>query len=217
MSDFTISKIVPQKKNKNRFSIFTKNKFLLGISNDTLLKYGLQVGSIITPDLLFKLQENEELISLKNSALRFLTRRPHSVKELKDKLIKKSKKPELIGSIVEEFILNNYLNDENFAFAFFSDEIRLKKSGPLLIKKKLLQKGINPEIVDKILENDYDIDKQINNCSILANKKLNVINRTLSFTKIKTKLATYLKQKGYNWDIIKNVIESLNLGENDEN
>ena len=106
MSDFIISRIESQKKRKNRFSIFTENEFLVGVSGDTLLKYGLQVGTSVTPDLLLKLQDNEEYLSLKNSGLRFLARRPHSIKELKDKLFNKSKSPNLIDSIIEEFKSN---------------------------------------------------------------------------------------------------------------
>ncbi len=216
MSDFLISRIESQKKRKNRFSIFSDNEFLIGVSSDTLLKYGLQVGTSVTPDLLLKLQENEEYISLKDSGLRFLARRPHSIKELKDKLFKKSKSPNLIDSIIEEFKSNNYLNDETFANAFLTDEIRLKKTGPLLIKNKLLQKGVNSEIIDSLINNNYDVANQTKNCTILVNKKLNVLNQKLSSIERKTKLVNYLKQKGYHWDIIKQVVESLNLGDNDE-
>ncbi len=216
MSDFLISRIESQKKRKNRFSIFSDNEFLIGVSSDTLLKYGLQVGTSVTPDLLLKLQENEEYISLKDSGLRFLARRPHSIKELKDKLFKKSKSPNLIDSIIEEFKSNNYLNDETFANAFLTDEIRLKKTGPLLIKNKLLQKGVYSEVIDSLINNNYDVAHQTKNCTILVNKKLNVLNQKLSSIERKTKLVNYLKQKGYHWDIIKQVVESLNLGDSDE-
>jgi len=216
MSDFIISRIESQKKRKNRFSIFTENEFLVGVSGDTLLKYGLQVGTSVTPDLLLKLQDNEEYLSLKNSGLRFLARRPHSIKELKDKLFKKSKSPNLIDSIIEEFKSNNYLNDETFANAFLTDEVRLKKTGPLLIKNKLLQKGVNSEVIDSLINNNYDVVIQTKNCIILINKKLIVLNQKISSIERKTKLVNYLKQKGYHWDIIKKVVESLNLGDNYE-
>ena len=216
MNDFLISRIESQKKRKNRFSIFTENEFLVGVSSDTLLKYQLHVGSRVTPDLLSELHENEEYISLKDSGLRFLARRPHSIKELRDKLFKKSKNQKLIDSIVEEFKSYDYLNDETFAFAFLTDEIRLKKSGPLLIKNKLLQKGVNQEIIITLMDNNYRSANQSENCSYLASKKLNTLNRKNTDTEKKVKLINYLKQKGYHWEISKQVVESLNLGEIDE-
>ena len=100
MSDFIISRIESQKKRKNRFSIFTENEFLVGVSDETLLKFGLQVGKIISQELLLELQNNEDYISLKNSAIGFLARRPHSIKELNDKLFNKNKSPNLIDSII---------------------------------------------------------------------------------------------------------------------
>lgn len=216
MSDFLISRIEPQKKRKNRFSIFAEDKFLVGVDGETLLKFGLQIGKIISSDLLLELQKNEEYISVKNSALGYLARRHHSVKELKVKLFKKTKNDKLINLIIEELKKHNYLNDETFAQAFLSDEIRLKKSGPLLIKNKLLQKGVHSEIINSLLEDNYSIYDQIQNCEFLANKKIAVINNRISIADKKTRLASYLKQKGYYWDVIKQAVESLNLGENDE-
>jgi len=216
MSDFTISKIEPQKKSKNRFSIFSDNEFKIGVSAETLLKFELQVDKIITPDLFQQIQENEDYIFLKESALRFLSRRPHSIKELKDKLFNKSKNTQSINRIVKEFLENNYLNDTTFAESFIADEIRLKNSGPLLIKNKLLNKGVDREIIDSKLNDAYDEPIQLKNCKLLAEKKLNIINKKVSASERKSKLINYLKQKGYHWDIIKQVVESIIAGENDE-
>jgi regulatory protein len=124
MSDFLISRIESQKKRKNRFSIFSDDEFLIVVSSETLLKYQLHVGSRISPDLLSELNENEDYIFLKESGLRFLARRPHSIKELRDKLFKKSKNQNLINSIIEEFKSYNYLDDETFAHVFLTDEVR---------------------------------------------------------------------------------------------
>lgn len=216
MSDFLISRIEPQKKRKNRFSIFADDKFLVGVDSETLLKFGLEIGKSISPDLLLELQNNEDYISIKNSALGYLARRHHSVKEFKDKLSKKTKNDNLINLIIDEFKKYNYLNDKTFAQAFLSDEIRLKKSGPLLIKNKLLQKGVHAGIIDSLLEDNYGISDQLQNCEFLANKKFNILNKQISKADKKSRLVNYLKQKGYYWDIIKQAVESLNLGENNE-
>ncbi len=216
MSDFTISKIEPQKKSKNRFSIFANNQFKIGVSTDTLLKFELQTGKIITYDLFQKIQDNEDYSSLKESALRYLARRPHSIKELKVKLFRKTKNSQSINHIIKEFQAINYLDDESFANTFISDEIRLKKSGPLLIKNKLIVKGVNSDIIDSLIDNNYSLNDQIENCTLLANKKMNSISRKFSIPEKKSKLTIYLKQKGYHWEIVKQVIQPLINGENDE-
>lgn len=216
MSDFTISKIEPQKKSKNRFSIFANKEFKIGVSADTLIKFELKVGKIITSDLFQRIQSNEDYNFLKESALRFLSRRPHSTKELKDKLFGKSKNIQSIEMIVKELNQNNYLNDKIFSEAFITDEIRLKKTGPLLIKNKLLIKGVNTEIIDSKIIDLYDESNQIKNCKLLAVKKLSIINKKLSVAERKSRLINYLKQKGYHWEIVKLVIEPLFAGENDE-
>jgi len=216
MSDFTISKIEPQKKSKNRFSIFSDNEFKIGVSAETLLKFELQVDKIITPDLLQQIQSNEDYTSLKDSAFRFLSRRPHSIKELKDKLFNKCKNIQSIERIIREFQEKNYLNDESFTESFVTDEIRLKNSGPLLIKNKLLNKGVRGEIIDFQINEAYNESTQLKNCKLLAEKKMRTIKNNLSVSDRKSKLVNYLKQKGYHWEITKIVIEPFFRGENDE-
>ena len=216
MSDFTISKIEPQKKSKNRFSIFANSQFKIGVSVVTLLEFELKAGKIISPDLFQKIQLNENYISLKESALRFLSRRPHSIKELNDKLFNKSNNIQLIDRIIKELEENEYLNDVIFSEAFIADEIRLKKSGPLLIKNKLLKKGVNGEKITSKLIDLYDESNQIKKCELLTEKKLRIINKNISASERKSKLVNYLKQKGYHWEIIKNAIEPFFAGENDE-
>ena len=118
--------------------------------------------------------------------------------------------------IIKEFRENNYLNDKIFSEAFIIDEIRLKKTGPLLIKNKLLNKGVNAEIIDSKITDLYNESNQVKNCKLLAEKKLNTLNKNLSTAEKKSKLSNYLRQKGYHWEIIKNEIEPFFTGENDE-
>ena len=216
MSDFTISKIEPQKKSKNRFSIFSGSTFKIGVSTDTLIKFGLKVGKKISTELLLQIRDSEDYIALKNSALRYLARRPHSIKELKDKLFKKSKNISSINRVIEECLENKYLDDSAFAVAFLSDEIRLKKSGPLLIKNKLLSKGVQSEIIDQLLITNYSESEQFSNCAVLAEKKINSVNPKVSGPDKKSKVVNYLKQKGYHWESIRPVIDSLKMGDKNE-
>ncbi|MFC2088256.1 regulatory protein RecX [Calditrichota bacterium] len=214
--NFIIDKILPQKKSKNRFSIFSKDEFIIGISDRSLLQYNLHVGSEITQSLLTEIKKKEDLNTLQNAAFRFLARRQHSVHELKRKLFTKTSDHQLIEQVIAYLLENNYLNDNEFTAAFLNEEIKLKKSGSLLIKKKLLQKGVNAEIIGNLISSNYSAEDQLQNCQNLAFKKLNTFKNIISIKQKKIKLVNYLKQKGYDWETCKQAVMSLNLGENDE-
>ena len=77
-----ITKIEPQKKHKDRYAVFAGEQFLVGISQETLLKYDLYSGKKISAEDLRKLENAESEIKLRDQAYRYLSRRAHSCQEL---------------------------------------------------------------------------------------------------------------------------------------
>jgi regulatory protein len=203
-----ITKITPQKKRKDRYALFQDETFLIGISQESLLKYGLHVGSTLSDSNFNQLKEEERNVVLRNQALRYLSRRAHSVKELKDKLKQKGFASGAIETVIGDLKQKGYLDDQEFARMYLREEMRLKKSGPLLIKNKLLVKGIFREVIEEVLAEGYDDQLQYENCHVLAAKKLKTL-QDLSEQKRKEKLAAYLKQKGFTWDTCRGVFEEL--------
>jgi regulatory protein len=211
----TITRIESQKKNKNRFSLFADDTFLTGISGETMLQYNLHSGDTISDQTLADIQNTETGVVLREQAYRFLARRAHSVQELRDKLLKKGHDLKAIASLVEELKHKNYLNDQDFARILVKDEIQLHRCGPLLLKQKLLSKGIEATCIDELMKNFYPDEKQIRNCRYLAQKKLKTLSKKTPL-KQKQQLATYLKTKGYLWPTIQPIVNRLLQENNDE-
>jgi regulatory protein len=212
---FTISRIEPQKKNKNRFSLFSGDTFLIGITSDTMLKYNLHAGDTISSRTLAEIGDSENGVLLREQAYRFLARRAHSIQELREKLQRKGFTPESIAPVLEELKHKNYLNDPEFARLFLADELKLRKSGPLLIKQKLIVKGIEPGHIDELIARVYNEEQQQRNCRYLARKKLSSLVKKTP-PKQKQQLADYLKAKGYRWSTIQSVVNELIQEENNE-
>ena len=203
-----ITKITPQKKRKDRYALFQEQTFVIGVSQETLLKYGLHVGSTLSDNEFNQLKIEEGIVALRNQALRYLSRRAHSVKELRDKLKQKGYAVTSIETVLNGLIEKGFLDDAAFAGMFLREELRLKKSGPLLIKNKLLAKGISREQIEKVLAEGYDERMQYENCHALASKKLNTL-QAFPEQKQREKLAGYLKQKGFTWDTCQGIFEEL--------
>ena len=206
-----ITKIEPQKKRKDRYSVYADEQFLVGISQDTLIKYNLHVGRELDTSEINKIKSAESELKIRDQAYRYLSRRAHSCKELYDKLIIKEYSPSAINNIIDEFISNGYLNDTEFTKIFITEEIKLKKSGPLLIKNKLIKKGVNREIIDDLLSSLYDENEQVENCSYLVLKKYKRISREQ-----KKAVINYLRNKGYYWEQISLALPQILWEENNE-
>ena len=95
----TITRIERQKKNKRRYSLFDQDKFIIGVSEESLLKYNIYSGIILSENMLRQIESGENLIAIREQAWRFLTRRMHSEKELRDKLINKGHSQEDIDKL----------------------------------------------------------------------------------------------------------------------
>ncbi len=148
------------------------------------------------------------MIAVREQAWRFLSRRAHSVKELQNKLYHKGFEPEKVTRTFEFLKQKKYLDDEKFARQFIHDEINIKRSGPLLIKNKLLKKGINIQLADELIVGSYDTAKQIGNCQHIALKKYKSLKAAEPGIQ-KTKLGKFLVSKGFTWEMVANIIKEI--------
>ena len=84
----------------------------------------------------------DELFSLiYNKALDLISRREHSKKELKDKLLKRFEENDLINQVIEKLESNDLINNYRFAEMYVMSRKR-KGFGPKKIAYELFTKGI---------------------------------------------------------------------------
>jgi regulatory protein len=200
-----ITRIESQQKHKNRFSLFNGDNFICGLSEEILLEFNLYPGKEISEQTIDVIKQKEKYVMVREEAWRYLSRREHSYKELKDKLLLKGFESLVVEQILGDLKKKDYVNDERYARQLLQDVISLKKSGPLLIKSKLMKKGIENNLINDLLHELYSPELQENNCRELAGKKLKSL-QTLDELHQKKRLNSYLVQKGYTWEICSRVI-----------
>ncbi len=137
-----ITSIEPQKKNPTRRNIFADGDFVAGVSAETLLRFGLRVGDEIAPPLIAAIEKAEELVGAKGVALRFLTVRPRTEREIRDKLREKEFGDEEIAQTIASLKASGLLDDAAFARMYIRDALAGRGAGKILLKKKLLLLGV---------------------------------------------------------------------------
>ena len=201
----TITRIEPQQNNKKRFSLYSDDAFIIGVTDETLLSFNIHRGCRLTEKILQKIKEREYILALRDQAFRFLARRPHSCVELEIKLIKKKFDKELISSLIEELKIKKYLDDEEYTRLIIQDEIKIKKSGPLIIKHKLFKKGVDQDIINDMINDLYSDELQLQNCGDLAQKKIAILHNASSDKKVHL-MTNYLRLKGFTWNTVTEVV-----------
>ncbi len=142
-------------------------------------------------------------ISPWNKALELLSRREHSVYELKQKLKIKiiDLQTDELDEVIEKLKNQNLLSDQRFALA--------------VIKQKSSQ-GYGPKFIELYLKNkfvssnDYDIYEQnIDWIEICVNQIAKKIRSSSVSLKEKEKISRFLSNRGFNYEIIKSAFNKF--------
>ncbi|HZK33295.1 MAG TPA: RecX family transcriptional regulator [Tissierellaceae bacterium] len=206
-----ITKIEAQKR-KGRVNIYVNDDFALGIDEEIMIKYNLKEDMKIDDDFMENILLAEEENKALNYALRLLSYRQRSEKEISDALKRKGYMNKHIENVIASCLDKNYLNDKDFARSFTNDKINLNKYGPERIKHELLLKGVSKTIIDEVV--DYDRDEQYELAKEVANKKINSYKNDKK-RDIYRKMSGFLQRRGFSYDIISKVVREI-LNEIDE-
>ena len=96
-----------------------------------------------------RLLETEQ--ELYDVALRALMRRAHSVKEMQQKLARRSKNDLLVRVVLARLKENGQLNDERFAQQFNRNRTQSRKQGQFRIQRELRNRGVADAVIQSTL------------------------------------------------------------------
>ena len=199
-----------EKKDARNVIIHFDNNEVLFLSVDIFYKSGLRKNDDISDDRFSSLIKENRLFHIKQRAFRYLGRRQHSTSELRIKLKQKGYETELINDVLDDLKQKNYLDDTKFANMFVEEKIKLKLWGEQKLRSELIKKGIKTEIISDVLRNIISDEDKLNNAMTVAEKKYDILkNRNVENDVIKSKLMAFLKSRGYNYDVIKEVCDVL--------
>lgn len=203
----TITKIKAQKKDKERCSIFVDGEFLLGIKAELVYEFNLDKGEVLTERSLMQLLDEEELLEAKEAAFNLLSYRQRSVAELKERLLNKGYKIEVVQQVINILERLDYLDDQEFAIAWVKDRIT-KGYGPYRIRQQLKEKGIDTRVIESSLEQEYSSELEYDLALELAAKKRSRY-RDKDHYERRYKLSKVLERKGFSFEIINLVLDDL--------
>jgi len=196
-----------RKKNSKVIVLFDDNSFCT-LDCRVALNNGLRTNDFISEEKKEQLITESIFLSAKDSAFRSLARRPHSVYELRTKLIRKGRSKEIVQKVLDDLIDNNFLDDEKFTAAFI-DERSKKKVGVNKIKVELMKRGIDRKISDSLLLNLNPASSYENAFTIAGKKNKQLMERGVDKRKIRSKLYSFLLSRGFESEIIFRVINEI--------
>lgn len=149
-----------------------------------------------------KIYSEENKSSAFNRALKYLSFRIRSTKEISDYLSQKGFDEKTIAEIIVKLLDLKFLNDLEFGRMWINSRQKYNGKSKYVLKNELQLKGLDKELINTLLgdaQDDLKIAKQ------LFDKKKDKL-KNLSKDEIFKKMAGFLGRKGFSYDIIKKVI-----------
>lgn len=89
------------------------------------------------------------------AALRYLGRREYTAAELRQRLSARGAAAEDIEEALAYLIQRKFQDDERAALAHIHDRLRFAPRGRLLIRQELRQRGLDDELISRLLDEHY--------------------------------------------------------------
>ena len=180
--------------------VYIDGEYAMKLDTATLAENGITAGYVLDDDELKELIEKSEYRRAKEKALYLISGRDYSKKQLMDK-IKKDSSEETAEEVCERMEELGLVNDENYARRLAHDLIYLKKLSVRGAKYKLMEKGIDRELCEEILE-EFDVDPVEQLVELIERKYAD----KLDDEKGRRRTVAALQRLGYSWGDIKSAL-----------
>ncbi|WP_044642788.1 RecX family transcriptional regulator [Risungbinella massiliensis] len=189
-----------------QYEIYLDEEPSLTIHEDVLVKYGLHKGMEMEEaewrDLLLAEEENK----VRQAALRYLSYRPRTRKEIQEHLIAKDFSIDRIHPVLQELQDLGYVDDSAYAKSWVQERTR-KGLGTFRIQQELKQKGIQEvDISHALAQTNLEEERQL--AMEIAERRYLRIKHD-PWQKVERKLGNYLLRRGFSWEIIGPILKEL--------
>ncbi|MBN2356226.1 RecX family transcriptional regulator [candidate division KSB1 bacterium] len=202
-----VTAIEVQKKNTQRVSVFLDGEFAFGIHQDVLLQSGIARGDELSEQKIGEILALEEHKRAKEKALRLLSVRSRSIKEMRDRLRTAKFSADVVDGTIAYLQRLALLDDTSFAQSFARNRTQTRPEGAFLLRQELRHKGLSDHDVEKGIDAAFQEQSERQIAYELAAKK----KKTLAYLaeeKAKKRLNDFLLRRGFDWDIVNDIMEN---------
>ncbi len=200
-----ITAIEPRRKGLS--ALYLDGELAVNLDTETLLKFGFKPGRELDDEQLHELIAASETRRAGEKALYLLEHRSHSQKELADKISRVTSR-EAAEAAAAHMAELGLVNDEEYARSLAAELLGRKGYSAARTRQELLQKGIDRELIEQIVEEAAPdpVEKLL---ELIQRKYI----RLLDDEKGRRRTVAALQRLGYRWDDIRTALNRLTNGE----
>jgi len=207
-----ITAITAQKKNQNRVNVMVDGVYRFSLDIFQVGDLGVRVGKEYTEQELKDLESESQFGKTYARALEYCLMRPHSAKEVRDYLyrktrdtrtktgdVKKGVPTEVTSRVFNRLVEKGYVNDENFTRYWVENRNVVKGASQRKLTAELRAKGVEQSMIERHLRDSSRSDDD-ELAKVIAKKQARYPDEQ--------KFIQYLMRQGFRYDDIKEALGS---------
>jgi len=207
-----VTAISVQVRDKNRVNVSVDGKYRLSLDMYQLVELGMKIGKEYTEEEMVSLEEESQFGKLYMRALEYCLMRPHSQRELKDYLYRKTRDTlsktgqvrkgasvQLTQRVFDRLVEKGYIDDEKFANFWIENRNLRKGSSKRKLSAELSAKGVDRAIIERLLLETERTD---------PSELQKIIDKKRPRYDDDQKFMSYLARQGFSYDDIKSALNN---------
>ena len=209
-----ITVISAQKRDLNRVNIYVDGKYRFSLGMYQVVDLGIKIGREYDESELIALEQESQFGKVYGRALEYCLMRPHSSREVRDYLYRKTRPrrdktgevklgitSELATRVFDRLVEKGYIDDQKFTRYWAENRSLTKGVSRRKLIAELRVKGVNSAIIEQNLsESERNDNDEIQ--KIISKKRARYPDEQ--------KLMAYLARQGFNYDDIKQALSESN-------
>ncbi len=216
LRDGTVTRVVRQRRNAERVSVFVDEVFAFGLALDLAVEAGLRQGKMLTAAEQAALLAREQTYRARAAALDAISYSAKTTAELRRKLRDKGFDPAAVEDALAHLAGYGYLDDDAYARAFVRGRFAGRGHGPQRLRSDLLQRGVARETVDAALDELAATEDLEEAARRHGRQRWRALSRESDLRKRKQKTMDFLVRRGFSFDTARAVTDALARGADDD-
>jgi len=187
-----------------RVNIYLDGRFAFSLEAEVAAKERLQVEQVLSAEQIEALARSDSLQRCLNAGVRYLSYRPRSESELREKLRQRGFDGDGVEAAITRLKERGLVDDVAFAQFWKDNRESFSPRSRWLTKLELRRKGIANDIIDQVADVIDDDDSAYRAALSKARSLLQS-----DYQDFRRRLGEYLKRRGFSYGVINRAVERM--------
>jgi regulatory protein len=199
-----ITAIRAGRRREKRANVFLDGRFAFSLEAEVAIKEGLQVGQELSANQIEALARSDCFYRCLNTAVHYLSYRPRSEFELRERLQRRGFDNESVDAVLAKLKEQGVVDDMAFAQFWRDNRQSFSPRSQWLTKLELRQKGVAADIIDQVVDAVDNADSAYR----AALSKARSLPQS-DYPSFRRRLGEYLKRRGFGYGVINHTVERI--------